>query len=96
MFMSVNNLHIIRLPIVLTVKCNLQKGDSIIASKDILLFVPCNRKIFVGSKLCYHAKIGHLDIKAIITVNNYMKVNSWRKHFILVAKRCTNESKIQD
>ena len=53
-------IYIIRLPILLAIKCNLQKGDSFIASKDVLAFVPCNRKIFLCSKLCSHGKVSHL------------------------------------
>ena len=49
-------IYVLRLSILLAIYNNLQKRDSFIASKHILVFVPCNRKIFVCSKLCSHAK----------------------------------------
>ena len=65
--MSVNALFIS-----LDFQCNLQKGDGFIASKDISVFVPCNRKIFVRSKLGSHSKISYnnsFDKMAVKTLN---------------------------
>ena len=56
-------IDIIGLQMLLAIKYNFQKGDRFVASEDILVFVPSNRKIFVWLKCRFHAKISHLKVK---------------------------------